>query len=156
MTNRLLMVMKGKRFNQPMLDRRYLRLIALVAGLMGLALVQADEPNLSAAQANALSRAGEIILIDIRTPSEWRETGVPEGAKRLDMTDPRFLDRLLELVKGDRSAPIALICRTGNRSGYLTKQLRALGFTQVYDIPEGIAGGRAGPGWLRQGLPVEK
>ncbi|QIK36845.1 rhodanese-like domain-containing protein [Caldichromatium japonicum] len=139
-----------------MLDRLSSQLIALVVGLIGLNLVQAADLVLSPDEALAKARAGELTLIDIRTPPEWRETGVPVGAKRLDMTDPRFLDRLLELIKGDKSAPIALICRTGNRSGYVVQQLQRLGFSQIYDIPEGMAGSRAGPGWLRRGLPIEK
>lgn len=132
------------------------RLVLSLMGLFCLFSAEAADLRLAADAAWAKAQAGEILLIDIRTPPEWRETGVPQGAKRLDMTDPRFLDRLLELVKGDRSAPIALICRTGNRSGYVVQQLRSLGFSQVYDVPEGMAGSRAGPGWLRRGLPIEK
>jgi hypothetical protein len=37
----------------------------------------------------------------------------------------------------------------------MQQQLRAAGFTQIYNIKEGMVGSAAGPGWIRQGLPVE-
>jgi rhodanese-related sulfurtransferase len=62
---------------------------------------------------------------------------------------------LLNEVKGDRNAPIALICRTGNRTSQVQRYLQSVGFTQVYNISEGMAGSAAGPGWIKRGLPVE-
>ncbi len=97
----------------------------------------------------------EITLIDIRTPPEWRQTGVASGALTIDMTSKNFLQDLLDSVKGDRSAPIVLICRTGNRTDYTRKALEKLGFTNVSHVAEGMAGSAAGPGWVRHGLPLE-
>lgn len=103
------------------------------------------------------ARAGKLRLIDIRTPAEWRETGVAPGAGRVDFyRGPDVLvPYLLREVKGDRNAPIALICRTGNRTTQAQKFLQGLGFTQVYNVKEGMKGSAAGPGWLKRGLPVE-
>ncbi|ADC61223.1 rhodanese-like domain-containing protein [Allochromatium vinosum] len=133
--------------------RRFVALI--VASLVFVAGAQAGGLDLSPQEALAKAKAGEILLIDIRTPPEWRETGVAPEAHRIDMTDPKFLERLLQDMGGDKSAPIALICRTGNRSGYVQKQLQKMGFSQVHNVPEGMAGSRSGPGWIRRGLPVE-
>lgn len=36
----------------------------------------------------------------------------------------------------------------------MTERLRAAGFTQIIDVPEGMLGSGAGPGWLKRGLPV--
>ena len=44
---------------------------------------------------------------------------------------------------------------TGNRSAHVQKALRQMGSTHIYNVPEGMAGSAAGPGWLRRGLPVE-
>jgi len=33
---------------------------------------------------------------------------------------------------------------------------KAQGFTQVYNVKEGMVGSTAGPGWLKRGLPVER
>lgn len=115
--------------------------------------------ELSAPDAWALANRADMTLVDIRTPREWRQTGVPAGALEIDMHHPGglpgFADELLAVVGGDRSTAIGLICRTGNRSGQMQQALLNQGFTRIYNIREGMAGSRAGPGWLRRGLPVE-
>ncbi len=115
------------------------------------------EPDLSAPQALAATQAGKLKLIDIRTPEEWRETGIAPGADRVDFyLGPEVLTRaILQAAKGDKNAPIALICRTGNRTTHAQKYLQGLGFTQVYNVKEGMKGSAAGPGWLKRGLPVQ-
>lgn len=116
-------------------------------------------PDMAAPDAAAAVSAGRLTLIDIRTPPEWKETGVARGAKRINMLHPQgapgFVDQLLGEVKGDRNAPIALICRTGNRSSQVQRYLQSVGFTQVHNVNEGMTGSAAGPGWLKRGLPVE-
>ncbi len=115
------------------------------------------EPDISATQAFDAALAGKIRLIDIRTPQEWRQTGVAPGAARVDFyRGPEALAQgILQLVGGDKDAPIVLICRTGNRTGAAQKYLRSIGFTQVHHVTEGMAGSSAGPGWLKRGLPVD-
>jgi rhodanese-related sulfurtransferase len=71
------------------------------------------------------------------------------------MTRKTFAAEILDAVNGDREAPIAIICRTGNRTTYTQKALKDIGFTQVYNVKEGMVGSGAGPGWVRRGLPVE-
>lgn len=139
------------------------RLYALpIATLMLLSLcAHAAEPgpNLSAPEAFALAESGRMTLIDIRRPEEWRQTGVAKDAKRINMEHPEgliaFLRQIAREVKGDGNAPIGLICRTGNRTTYIQEVMREVGFTQVYNIKEGMVGSAAGPGWIARGLPVE-
>jgi len=147
-------------------------LATLFAGLAGLAAalllpagcdlrgpVALGPGEISAPDAWGLAERGELTIVDVRTPREWRQTGVAAGALEINMQQPRgvegFVDKVLAAVDGNRSAPLGLICRTGNRSGQVQAVLRNAGFTQVYNIPEGMAGSRAGPGWLRRDLPVE-
>jgi rhodanese-related sulfurtransferase len=71
-------------------------------------------------------------IIDIRTPGEWKETGIVKGSYTIMFFDeegrfdiPRFLEALNRVVKkGER---FALICRTGSRttevSPFLSQQL---------------------------------
>lgn len=106
--------------------------------------------------AHRLAQEGEILLIDIRRPEEWDKTGSGEGATRLDMRRDDFVDELINLTAGDRSAPVALICARGVRSARMTNQLTAAGFTNIIDVPEGMLGSKAGPGWLKSKLPVMK
>lgn len=139
------------------LHHAFRRLTALlgVAALFSVGCTQASGPSLTVAEALAQAQAGEITLIDIRTPLEWRQTGVAPVAHRIDMQDDGFASKVLAEVGGDKSAPIALICRTGNRSGYMQQELMRQGFTHVYDVSEGMAGSRSGPGWIRSALPIE-
>ncbi|MEQ6202373.1 rhodanese-like domain-containing protein [Sulfitobacter sp. HNIBRBA2951] len=110
---------------------------------------------LSVAQAHSTAIAGDITLIDIRRPDEWARTGVGQGAVPIDMRDPAFVRKLLATAPG-RDAPIALICARGVRSRALAARLKGAGFTRVIDVPEGMLGSGAGPGWLAAGLPVVK
>lgn len=127
--------------------------------LMALAMPGARAADISAPDAAAMMQSGKVTLIDIRRPEEWRQTGVAKGAVRIDMQHPGgapgFLNAVLQQVGGDRNAPIALICRTGNRTTQVQKFLEAQGFTQVYNVKEGMVGSAAGPGWMKRGLPVE-
>jgi len=66
-----------------------------------------------------------------------------------------FIADVLASVGDDRTAPIGLLCRTGNRSGQMQRLLVDNGFTQVFNVREGMVGSSAGPGWLKRGLPVE-
>jgi rhodanese-related sulfurtransferase len=135
---------------------RHLPRLLLCLLILGASLSRA-EPDMSAAQAYAALSAGKIMLIDIRTPQEWRQTGVAPGTGRVDFySGPAvLLQSVLQMVGGDNTAPVALICRTGNRTTHAQQFLRAQGFTQVYNVKEGMAGSAAGSGWLRRGLPVE-
>lgn len=117
--------------------------------------VESAGPEIGAQEASRRVQSGEMILVDIRRPEEWRQTGVAKGAVRLDMRDPAFADKLLQLTGGKPDAPVGIICRTGNRTTQMQRALSGAGFTQIYNVREGMAGSQAGPGWIRQGLPVE-
>ncbi|WP_120636237.1 rhodanese-like domain-containing protein [Ruegeria sp. EL01] len=101
------------------------------------------------------ARSGDILLVDIRTPREWRATGVGEGAHLLDMRREDFVQALEQLTGGNQEAPVALICARGVRSARLSNQLSVAGFTNIIDVPEGMLGSAAGPGWVRAGLPIQ-
>ena len=110
----------------------------------------------SAKEAHSKAQSGEIVLVDIRTPEEWTETGIPANAKAITMRegDPAFHAALAAAVGNDRSRPLALICRTGNRSTRILAELRQAGFTNLLNVAEGVAGGPHGEGWLKAGLPT--
>lgn len=116
-------------------------------------------PTLAAPEAYAQAQAGQLTLIDIRRPDEWRQTGVATGALRINMAHPQgssgFVQQVAAELDGDRDAPIGIICRTGNRTTHMQQVLHEAGFTQVYNIKEGMVGSSAGPGWIARGLPVE-
>lgn len=114
---------------------------------------------ISAPEAHQLAQAGKVVLIDIRTPAEWRETGIPAGAKRANASNPLgpagFLQEVLDIVGNVRTQPVAIICRTGNRTTRARSFLLSKGFTEVYNVKEGVAGSESGEGWFKHDLPVE-
>ncbi len=97
--------------------------------------------------------ASGVPIYDVRRPDEWQQTGVIAGSRRLTFIDasgqvpPNFLPRLTSAV--DKDAPVILVCRTGNRSGVLSRYLvEKLGYTKVYNVSRGISG------WIAAGQPV--
>ena len=111
---------------------------------------------IDARSADTQARRGKIVLVDIRTPVEWLQTGVPASAHAITMNQSAavFLSALDEVLGDDRSRPFALICRSGSRSATLASQLRSLGYPNVLDVGEGMIGSRHGAGWLLLGLPL--
>ncbi len=129
----------------------------IVFTFMLLPLTANATPDMTAPEAYDAVRTGKLRLIDVRTPQEWRQTGIAPGAGRVDMSRgaEHLLQGVLEATKGDRNAPIALICRTGNRTTQVQRFLQQQGFSNVFNVKEGMVGSAAGPGWIRRGLPVE-
>ncbi|MEO0400920.1 MAG: rhodanese-like domain-containing protein [Pseudomonadota bacterium] len=112
------------------------------------------EGTLSTPDAHASAVAGAIVLVDIRRPDEWERTGVGAGAVPIDMRRDDFTDALLVQTGGRTDTPVALICARGVRSRRMSERLLAAGFTTIIDVPEGMLGSGAGPGWLKRGLPT--
>ncbi len=110
---------------------------------------------LSAPEALAKAQAGELLLVDVRRPEEWAATGRPVGSVALDMRRADFTEEL-QRIAGGTGRPVALICARGVRSARVANRLVEAGFTDVRDVPEGMLGSLAGPGWLARGLPVER
>lgn len=87
-------------------------------------------------------RLDEFYLIDTRPPSEWR-TGYIPGSHRIELTAIMHgMDRL------PKDKPIALVCRSGNRSSSAASILRNAGFTSATNIKGGMQG------WVQSKLPV--
>ena len=86
------------------------------------------------------------IIVDIRRPEEWVETGVIEGAELITAftadggLHPEFQPKFFALVQ-DPSTPIMLYCRTGNRTGMLGDALlNQVGLTNISHLTDGIVG----------------
>jgi rhodanese-related sulfurtransferase len=130
--------------------------LALAATLMT-ASAQDTPLNITPVEAAKLVADKKAILVDIRTPEEWKETGVAEGAHRLDMNDPMFTAKLSKLMDGDRTKPVALICRTANRTRTVQAALMQQGgYTRVINVEGGMIGNSADKGWIAHGLSVKK
>ena len=146
--------------------RRLMGAFLLAAGLLAgplatpAAAQDATGQLIAADRAMTLASAGELTVIDVRSPEEWQQTGVPAGAELVTIHQPDgligFLDAMTETLGDDRSRPIALICARGNRSSIASSALAQTGYTRVYNIREGMLGSADGPGWLARGLPTDR
>ena len=106
---------------------------------------------LPARDALAGAQAGGLLLIDIRTPSEWTDTGVALGAVRLDAASSGFEVRLAGLRLDHPGKRIALIDRTGGLAAGVQHKLAQRGWRDLVIV----RGGMLGPqGWLAEKLPI--
>lgn len=137
-----------------MITRRMMIATGAAFALSGPATAQNITGDLTPNEAHKLAGENKIFLIDIRRPDEWASTGSGEGANRLDLRRKDFIAALDALVAGDKSVPIALICARGVRSDRTGRRLKNAGFTNIIDVPEGMLGSRAGPGWIKRKLPL--
>ena len=93
-------------------------------------------------------------VVDIRTPEEWRETGIIQKSHLLTFFDAQgrydFRAWLSELAAiASRDEPFVLICDSGGRSGLVSRFLDAqLGYQRVHDVPGGIAQ------WIAENRPT--
>ncbi len=128
-----------------------------------------------------------VLFIDVRTRSEAMYVGMPTDADALvpwlehsdgwldwDETRNAFQTQLngdfLDEVKRrlaerslTNSAPVIVMCRSGDRSARAADRLYLAGFAQVYSVPEGFEGDtakdgarqgqRSVNGWKNAGLP---
>lgn len=127
-------------------------LLALPLGATAVTAQQAD--IWSTAQTIDALQQGEIILIDIRSREEWRDTGVAKGAWPISLHEDGFAERLFAARDLAGGKPVALICATGGRTDYVMQALREGGFTGFVDVSEGMMGNALGRGWIAARLPV--
>lgn len=86
------------------------------------------------------------LLLDVRTDNEFAQ-GHLRGAQQIDFYRADFSDALEKL---DKDQPVFIYCRSGNRSGKAAKQMKAMGFTAVYNLEGGISA------WSKRGKPIAK
>ncbi|WP_371224860.1 rhodanese-like domain-containing protein [Roseovarius sp. 2305UL8-3] len=127
--------------------------VAASAGYVALRPAEAEQ-QLTPPELLERVRAKEVILIDIRRPDEWAATGVAEGALPIDMRSKDFAARISAAMQAAPGRPVAVICARGVRSRRVTAWLEKNGLSSVIDVPEGMLGSSAGPGWVARGLPV--
>ncbi|TVR67537.1 MAG: rhodanese-like domain-containing protein, partial [Gemmatimonadales bacterium] len=94
-----------------------------------------------------------VMVVDIREPWEWEQTGVIEGSHLITAFDPQgrlepeFLPSFASLVGPEDE--VVLICRTGNRTSFLALALsEQLGYERIRNVTHGILP------WIQSGGPV--
>ena len=115
--------------------------------------LQADVKHIDNEKTNELLAEG-IPLIDVRTQSEWKQTGIVEGSQLLTFFDEKGNYDIkkwvadLEKIAG-KDKPFMLICAVGGRTSNISQFLDGkMGFTEVHDVERGIVD------WIKSDLPV--
>lgn len=104
--------------------------------------------NISVQDAAALLKSPPegLIVLDVRTPREFREGHLP-GARNMDFFGSRFEMETADLPK---DAPLLIYCRSGKRSAAAAETLGEAGVARILHMHQGIEG------WKAAGLPLEK
>lgn len=117
--------------------------LALVAALVAAApALQAGEAVEEALTVEQMQASGALV-VDIRTPEEWAETGVIDGAKLVTFTDAdSFLAAVGPEIADGRD--LVLVCRSGRRSGIAAEALAGVIPNRVISQQGGMVGLVAG------------
>ena len=102
---------------------------------------------------------GTLLLIDVRSPGEWKDTGLAKGAVPISIHREDglkgFVSEVRARTNGNQLRQIALICASGVRSARAAKALEKAGYTSLFNVREGMRGNlKDGPGWLKRSLPL--
>lgn len=102
----------------------------------------ATAENLDAKGFAALVGTKGVVVLDVRTPSEFAG-GHLEGAVNIDIYASDFSSKIASL---DKSKSYAIYCRSGNRSKTALDQMKKSGFSQVAHLTGGIGAWQASGG----------
>lgn len=104
-----------------------------------------DIQLISPEEMQELQKDKSIQVVDVRTPKEHALESIP-NSQNIDFNSPNFEE---EVAKLDKTKPVILYCRTGNRSSKCAEKLEDAGFIKIYELKGGISR------WKYEGLDVE-
>ena len=129
-----------------------------LTGLLTLLVSQstlAELVGISPNQLEALMEKENALVVDIRTPPEWKATGTIASSHKLMFFDAnshydssKWLAKLNRLRKDHQ--PVILVCRSGGRSSSVGRLLdEKSGNSKVYHLEKGIKG------WISEGKATQ-
>ena len=102
--------------------------IAILVAVVAFVAWRAISGKRSSAEAHAAMDAGGV-LVDVRTDGEFAQGHLP-GAKNIPVQDlPARADEV-----GDKSKPVVVYCRSGQRSARAKRLLEEAGYEQVINL----------------------
>lgn len=103
------------------------------------------EPNPTESHALLSSGSNDIMLIDVRSSSEWQAGHLPNCTH----IDKGLIEVKIENMVPNKSQALLLYCGGGTRSLIAAANLKQMGYENVSSM---IGGYR---GWCEAGLPIE-
>ncbi len=90
-----------------------------------------EKMKIEYSQAKQLIENENAQFIDVRTPEEYADSGIPCSVN-LPLQEIERLD--FNLLDADKERPIVLFCRTGRRSDIALNILHHHGYTKIFDM----------------------
>lgn len=125
------------------MNRRFLLALAaagIAAAAAGIYVPKLGGPenlSLQALSGDLLANSNDILVVDIRSEDEWKQTGVIEGAHLITYGgSERFLATVKTLLAPGQK--LALVCRSGNRTSRATREIAGQMDIDVIDISGGM------------------
>ena len=104
-----------------------------------------SDNSLSVDKFNEIISAGNVQIVDVRTPQEYGE-GHISGAVNIDVMNSGFEQNVDKSL--DKNIPVAIYCRSGNRSKTAMNILLKKGF-KVFELDKGFNA------WKSAGMKIE-
>ena len=101
--------------------------------------------NVNILNLSELTRAGEYVLLDVRT-NEERLNGYIANSTHIDYYDEAFYNKINLL---DRNKPIYIYCKVGGRSSKAATKIINAGFKKVFNLEGGFLK------WSSNNLPIQ-
>lgn len=79
---------------------------------------------------NMLANNPNILLLDVRTAEEYAAGHIPDSV----LLPYDQLKARADELPADKTTPIIVYCRSGNRSAVAAGTLAGLGYTEIYDL----------------------
>ena len=114
---------------------------------------------------NYIKENSNVVLLDVRTESEWTTLGKPNAEDLNSKTyfvtvspdlsnwqvpDPNFVENVKKNINKDKT--ILVMCAAGGRSLIAANLLEAEGYSAL-NVSDGFSGNGQDPGWKNLGLP---
>lgn len=86
------------------------------------------------------------IVVDVSEPADFKKARIPESVNM----PAKSLSKDLKPIEKHKNKNVILVCRMGNKSQSVAKQLIRNGFEKVYVLSGGMSA------WEKENLPVKR
>lgn len=106
-------------------------IITLIIGFIAFKFMNRPAIDLTPEEIIAQIKDGKALMIDVRTPGEYKEGHLALTTHNYNLNSGEFENKLAQL---DKNKTYYLYCRTGNRSGQALRIMKNHGFNSVHNI----------------------
>jgi rhodanese-related sulfurtransferase len=89
-----------------------------------------------------------VVFIDVRTPKEWSEQGIVQGAVQVNLNTLPTAEGMAKLP-ADKNTIMAVYCKSGHRSDLALTFLQNMGYKNAVSMQGGFEA------WKKAGYPIE-